>query len=329
VRAARIQPDGVPAAVNTLEELGDSARVPEGTPRVPALLRVAVYVAAALEGAARDELRAWTKRVADRLGIHPAALEERRADAMIWAAHRHGRGGRTVVRLTRRPGDPPERHRCTVWQVREDGTVRRSSTGDDLPRSQGEIARIVRDAVSPEEMGVPLVEVVVDREELHLPVDEWSEEQGDQRHAHSDDPLGIFAPAALGADFRVVLRCPELRRRSATGEADLRRRWSGCRTDGPLAVGERLADVRALKDHLSTTLGRSAGRVVLNAPAARRSHLVELCLFMGVPVVLWDRTAAGDGDASTSWLEESDPGGPLDSLPERIRKHSRGIAAFS
>jgi hypothetical protein len=256
VRAARTAPEALDAAVDALEELGDSGRVPDGTPRVPALLRVAEYVAAALDGAAGDELRGWSDRVATRLGIHPAALAERRRDADEWARSRHVDSGRTVVRLTRRSGDPSGAYRCTVWRMAPDGTATRASTGEDRPLSGAEIARLVRDAVAPDGAEAPLVEVVVDRDALQLPVDEWREAEPDDT-----DPDGIFAPAALGADFRVVLRCPELRRRSPTGVADLRRRWAGCRTDQTLVVDELLGEVRALKDTLNRTQQRSTGRV--------------------------------------------------------------------
>ncbi|MGW7002213.1 VMAP-C domain-containing protein [Streptomyces sp. NPDC054933] len=312
VRAARIAPQAVDDAVGALEELGDSGRVPAGTPRVPALLRVAEYVAAALRGEACDELRGWSDQVATRLGIHPAALAERRADAEAWASRRDTDSGRTVVRLTRRPGDPPGGFRCTVWRMAPDGTAARVSTGEDRPFGGPEIARLVRDAVAPDETEAPLVEVVVDRDALQLPVDEWREAEPDDL-----DPYGIFAPAALGADFRVVLRCPELRRRSPTGAADLRRRWAGCRTEETLVIDELTDDVRALKDMLNRTRQRSTGRVVLHGSPARRAHLLQVCLFMGVPVVLWDRAAAGREHAYH--LQEIDSAGPLDSLPERVR----------
>ncbi len=320
VRGARIAPEAVEAAVDALEELGDSGRVPDGTPRVPALLRVAEYVAAALDGPAGDELCGWSDQVAARLGIHPAALAERRRDAEEWACSRHTGSGGTVVRLTRRPGDPSGAYRCTVWRMAPDGTATRASTGEDRPLNGPQIARLVRDAVAPDGTEAPLVEVVVDRDALQLPVDEWREGEPDET-----DPYGIFAPAALGADFRVVLRCPELRRRSATGTADLRRRWAGCRTEETLVVDELTSEVRALKDTLNRTRQRSTGRVVLHGPVARRIQLLQVCLFMGVPVVLWDRTAAGRAEGGH--LDDIDSAGPLDSLPERVRDFRVGVYA--
>ncbi|WP_199834399.1 hypothetical protein [Streptomyces sp. NRRL F-5755] len=87
LHGARLSASAVPAVLKALETwTGDCSSVPHETPRLPALLRVVEYVAAEVGGLAGEALREWSARVAQRLGDHPSALDERRADAARWAA---------------------------------------------------------------------------------------------------------------------------------------------------------------------------------------------------------------------------------------------------
>ncbi|GAB2809536.1 VMAP-C domain-containing protein [Streptomyces daliensis] len=307
LRAARIPDTGLDAAVRALEGFGDSEPVPDGTPGVPALLRVVEYVAAGCGGRETDALQGWGMWVAGRLGIHEAALAERRRDAAVWAGGQERRRARVLVALTRHREDPVDRWRCVLWRTRPDGTTARASTGDDRPRTGEEIARLVREVASGEQPGqaVPMVEVVVGREQLHLPVDEWD----------GAGPAEIV-PAALGEDFHVVLRCPEPRRRSRAGTSEWRRRWASRMCGQHLTVDDRFGTEREVIRLLKTS-HRDCARVVVHGPPRLRARMLDLCLAMGVPVVLWDRRAEGFGDRRR--LDATGPEDALEELPERVR----------
>ncbi|GAB2602033.1 hypothetical protein GCM10027168_38990 [Streptomyces capparidis] len=326
LRAPHLGADAVEAAVAALEEFpGDSTPVPTGSPRVPALLRVAEYLAAVAGEPFRAGLREWTGDVACRLGIHDSALHERRADADAWARRaRAGRRTRLTVRLRRQSGDPQDTFRCALWRARGDGSAARVSIGEDRPRTAAEIARLVRDEAtagadgSPE---VPVVEFVVDRADLHLPVDEW--DGADPGEADPDDVLALLGGAqALGEDYHVVLRSHGLRR--APGEAAWPRRWAERGRCAPLVVDASYPDARAVLAELKTT-HRDCGHVVVHGPPALRAQLVEVCVAMGVPVVLWDRAASGHEHAAH--LAAVEPDKAVDGLPERVRCHRAKAAA--
>jgi vWA-MoxR associated protein C-terminal domain/Trypsin-like peptidase domain len=307
LRPAQLPAGDVAGALAALEGFaGDSTPVPDGTARVPALLRVVEYLAAAVEGAVREELRQWSGDVAARLGIHPSALAERRADAGAWARPA-ARRSRVIVELARRRGDPEDRFRCSVWRARRDGSAARVGVDEDRPRTAQEVARLVREVEESGDgsSGVPVVEFVVDRTGLQWPVDEWD----------SAGPDSLI-PEPLGEDWHVVLRCPQVRRRSRTGEADLRRRWAERNRCAPLVVDRRFSQVREVIAELKTGR-RDCGHVVLHGPDETRAKLIEVCLAMGVPVVLWDRESTGHDHAAR--LDAVAPTGSLDALPERVR----------
>lgn len=307
--AARLDPDDVPGAVRELEKCsGDSSPVPDETPRLPALLRVVEYAAAETGGMACQALQEWNGRVAARLGIHPSALGERRADAARWSDRSAGTGVRVLVELSRHPQDPADRYRCAVWRMRADGTAARTATGTERPRTGREIARLVREVAGGAEgagQNVALVAVSVAPDALHLPVDEWDGASADE-----------FFPAPLGEDFHLVLRCPQIRRRSRTGAGDLKRRWGARHQSEPLVADHRISDEMELIRLLKTT-HYDAARVIVHGPPGSRTRLLHFCLAMGVPIVLWDRADGEPGDAAR--LDGAGPYGPVDELPERVR----------
>jgi vWA-MoxR associated protein C-terminal domain len=319
LRPAQLPAGDVAGAVAALEGFaGDSTPVPDGTARVPALLRVVEYLAAAVEGGPAEELRQWSGDVAARLGIHPSALAERRADAAAWARPAAAHRSRVIVELARRRSDPEDQFRCAVWRTRRDGSAARVPVDEDRPHTAQEVARLVREAVEggespssgPPTAGgpadeLPAVEFVVDRAGLQWPVDEWD----------SAGP-GALIPERLGEDWHVALRCPQVRRRSRTGEDDLRRRWAERNRCAPLVVDGRFSHLREVIAELKTGR-RDCGHVVLHGPDETRAALLEVCLAMGVPVVLWDRAAAGHDGAAR--LDAVGPTGALDGLPERVR----------
>lgn len=304
LRTSRLAPGALGEAARALESFGgDSAHVPHDTPRVPALLRVVEYLAAlGTDGAA---LRAWTHRVAGRLGIPGAALAERRQDAAEWAARQHeGRRRTVVVELERRDDDPGHHFRCAMWRTRPDGTPAQVETGAEGPLSSAAIARLIRDAAEITDGtpgGTVLVEIWLDDAQLQLPVDEWD-----------DGGPDADLPAPLGEEYHVVLRCRTPRRNSSA----LAQRWAARTLAEPLVVDGSSTDPKSAIVRLKKE--RACGRVVIHGPRAHRDTMLRACLVLGVPVVLWDRNASGYDHAPR--LDPVGPTGPLDGLPERVRR---------
>lgn len=308
LQAARLTQAEVPDVLGELETwYGDGSPVPDETPRLPALLRVVEYLAAATDGLVGQVLREWSNRVAARLGIHPSALRERRADAERWSRQAAPAGARILVELDHYAKDPPHHYRCSVWRLRPDGSAARTVDGPDRPRTGPEIARLIREVAGGAKDtgdGVALVAVSVPPEALDLPVDEWD-----------GAGAGEYMPAPLGEDFHLVLRCPRLRRRSPTGAADLERRWNARHQSGSLLADHRMGD-RTLAGLLKTT-HRDTARVLVDGTAQHRGKLVLVCLAMGVPIVLWNRAGLAPGEGPP--LDAIVPEGPVDGLPERVR----------
>ncbi|MEX0167612.1 trypsin-like peptidase domain-containing protein [Streptomyces sp. LMG1-1-1.1] len=308
------------ATIEALEELPDGESVPEGSPPVPALLRLVEYVAASVEGEQRHDLRAWSTRTADRIGIHGDALAERRMDAARWAERRRDSlVSRVVMELEHDGTGDGDRYRCRILLVRTDGTHRVLKGPESEPKTPQEAASALADAVSAarQEPGrfdhVPWVTVVVDRHGLHLAVDEWE----------AGAPEDVLPSSPIGADYQVSLSCPEFDRIVADRGQDQERRWKKGRT-AVVVTGPSCGDARKLM-HLLRTEHRDTARVVLHGPADQRQSWLQVCLALGVPVVLWDRDATGYEDADR--LGELAPSGALDGLAERVRVFRSRTAA--
>ncbi|KAK1183045.1 trypsin-like peptidase domain-containing protein [Streptomyces sp. NBS 14/10] len=314
VPAALLNGGGSTAAlVEHLETLhGDSPPAPRGGMAVPRLLRAVEYVAApcfrATEpGTGVDQLAAlrhWCARVADRLGVHGTALRDRQADAADWAKKWQHTPPRVLVELRALPtrDDGPERYRMRLWC--DDGSGPQPvSEQDQRPRTSGEVAREILTVVGSLRRAdglLPVVELIVDRDSLELPLDDWED---------PDQPL----PRVLGAEYPVVVNCPELRERGGEGIlSDWRERWRRLDSEEPLHIDDEAAEsTRALYGLLMER--RFAGRAHIVASRQRRSAAVQTCLAAGVPVVLWDR---GDKPGSPVLGHLSDPHGHL---PEQVR----------
>ncbi|MDX3385306.1 trypsin-like peptidase domain-containing protein [Streptomyces niveiscabiei] len=295
----RLDEDRLADVIVGLEDLSD-----EGT---PALLRAVEYVAAAT--GRHHGLRTWSEAVADRLGIHPDALAERRADAERWARRPASPVARIVLNLERDKETGQERYRCRILLVRDDGTHRVLKEAESASKSPQEVATCLSEAVLAvrEEPGqgdtVPWVTVEVDRDGLQRAVDEWVPGTVDD----------ILPARPIGADYRVSLSCPEFRTRS---EQDQKRRWRNGR-QLTLVVDPACEGTGHLQ-HLLSTDHRDTARVVLHGPADQRRPMLLVALALGTPVVLWDRDASGHADAVR--LGDLAPTGDLDELPERVRR---------
>lgn len=314
-----VSEDDLDDVIEELEALSDSESVPEGTPPVPALLRLVEYAAAATGGEVAARLRTWSGTTADRLGIHRIALSERRKDACDWAKRQPSPVSRVVMELKRDDPAGEELYRCRILLVRLDGSRSVLHDAGTVPKSPEEAARCLRDAVAAagEEPGqgdhVPWVTVEVDRTELHLAVDEWD----------PGTPDDIVPGQPVGAEYRVTLSCPDLTAYRPQRAQDQQRRWGRGRT----AILETDTTCRDRKQlmHLLQSDHRDAAQVVLHGPAEEREGWLQLCLAMGVPVVLWDRDAVSYEDADN--LRELRPLGGPEELPERVRAfRSRSFA---
>ncbi|MBQ1090201.1 trypsin-like peptidase domain-containing protein [Streptomyces sp. B93] len=267
------------ALLDHLETLAGDGRSEDGEPRVPALLRVMEYVGVLCAPAQRAGLRLWADGVAARLGIPRSALAERRSDAQEWARvvrHRSTRS-RVLVHVTRAE---PGRHRLRIW-CDEGAGPRQVSTDTTVSYSAREGAREllrVLESLGPTVVDGqrPLVEVLVDRSSLNLPVDEWE-----------GQAPGEIVPGVLGVEFPLVVHCPELLRRHERFLPDWRRRWSLLDSGTTLVVSDASTDPNKvyyeLMDRLDTV------RVSVDAAPDLRDRVVQICLAVGIPVVVWDR----------------------------------------
>ncbi|MER6425530.1 trypsin-like peptidase domain-containing protein [Streptomyces sp. NPDC001137] len=304
--------DGLEQVVDGLEAITDSEHVPDGTPPVPALLRLTEYVAAAVAGENASALRQWSARVAGRTGIHPTALNERRADARQWAARQTSPVARVVLELTVDHDAPDERYVCRVLLARKDGTHTVLREPETMSKTPEEAARYLREAVEcaadepGQEHHVPWVTVLVDRQGLHLAVDEWN----------PGAPNEFIPEQPLGAEFRLTLSCPEMSDFARGRDREQRRRWASG-DQMPLVADQNCASPRRLTRLLQDS-HRDAAGVILHGPRDQRTQLLQVCLALGVPVVLWDREADCYEDAAR--LQGLDPTGPLAGLPERVRR---------
>ncbi|MGO4749687.1 serine protease, partial [Streptomyces sp. 2MCAF27] len=249
-------------------------------------------------------LRQWCDVAAKRLGVPETALWDRRKDAADWAKKWRPTPPRVLVELRASPtrDDGPERYHMRLWC--DDGSGPQPvSEQDQRPRTSGEVAREILTVVGSLRRAdglLPVVELIVDRDSLELPLDDWED---------PDQPL----PRVLGAEYPVVVNCPELRERGGDGIlSDWRERWRRLDSEEPLHIDDEAAESpRALYGLLMER--RFAGRAHIVASRQRRSTAVQTCLAAGVPVVLWDR---GDKPGSPVLGHLTDPRGHL---PEQVR----------
>ncbi|MET8770156.1 trypsin-like peptidase domain-containing protein [Streptomyces sp. NPDC004658] len=281
--AARPGADTVDALLDHLEGLPGDGHATGDERRVPALLRVTEYVAALCPDTQRARLRLWADGVARRLGIERSALGERRFDAQEWARTARARAARVrvLVQVTKAGRG---RHRLRIWC--DEGTgPRQVSAGSVQSYTASEAAREVLrvlDSLTPsaEDERPPLVEVLVDRGGLNLPVDEWA----------ARDPAELV-PGVLGVEFPLVVHCPELLRRNGRFVSRWRTRWSRLDEGKALVVSEP-ADRDTLYSRLVNQL--DTVRVSVDVPPGPpRDRIVQTCLALGIPVVMWDRREDG------------------------------------
>ncbi|MGP8303909.1 VMAP-C domain-containing protein [Streptomyces inhibens] len=293
--------------LDRLEQLSGDSRSGPGELRVPGLLRAVEYAAVLCPAPERARLRLWADGVAARLGIPASSLRERRADADEWmlGRRRRTRPPRLLVHLVKTGADA---FRLRIWS--DDGTgPHRAPTETDRQYTAAETAEAVlrvleRLCRSAPEGTRPVVEALLDRDSLELPVDEW--EFADQD--------GLI-PGVLGAEYALVVHCPELLRRNERFLSDWRHRWEHLESSGPLHITGSSTGVREVYGKLLDR--RDAARVSVEVSARVRVEIIQVCLAMGVPVVLWDRGPAHDASHAVRQVS----GSPARALPEQVRSY--------
>jgi hypothetical protein len=140
------------------------------------------------------------------------------------------------------------------------------------------------------------VEVLVDRSDLNLPVDEWAAQAP-----------GEVVPGVLGVEFPLVVHCPELLRRHERFLPDWRERWRKLDSGETLVVSDPAQDPQQIYYELMGRL--DTVRVSVDVPKGPREAIVEICLAVGIPVVVWDR----GGDRSTPGAATASSSSPASS----------------
>ncbi|MGI5454363.1 trypsin-like peptidase domain-containing protein [Streptomyces sp. CA-249302] len=304
--AAAFRDDTLDGLVAHLESLpGDSRTEADGL-RVPGLLRVIEYVAVLCTPTQRADLRLWSSGVIARLGIPTASLAERRSDAEDWARTQQRRTVPSRV-LAQVIGTAADRYRLRVWCDEGSGPRQVSTDGDATYDGAGmarELLRVLEPLDRAAQDGRrPLVEVHVDRDGLNLPIDEWN----------SADPDDLV-PGVLGAEYPLVVNCPELLYRYERFLSDWRNRWRRLDAD----VSLRFEDAAQGREVYGALMeNKDAGRVFVDVvPPHTRDEIVQTCLMMGVPVVVWDR-----GGTPKSHAVERMALVAARALPEEVRSY--------
>jgi hypothetical protein len=298
--------------LDRLEALPGDGHSEDGEPRVPALLRVMEYVGVLCAGPQRAGLRMWSDGVSVRLGIPRSALAERRSDAQDWASGLRTRSARVRVLVEVRRAEPG-RHRLRIWCDEGAGPRQVSATAAvsySAPEAARELLRVL-ESLGPlaVEGQRPLVEVLVDRTSLNLPVDEWAGGAPDE-----------IVPGVLGVEFPLVVHCPELLLRHERFLPDWRRRWSRLDSGATLVFSDASKNPNQIYYELMGKL--DAVRVSVDVPPGQREGIVQVCLAVGVPVVVWDRGRDEDSHVVKHMAEVA-----TRELPDGVRSYRANTMA--
>jgi hypothetical protein len=264
-----------------------------GQPMAP-LLRGVIHIAIqerAVGGDLADELDAWARSTAPRLGVPMAAVDQFRADA--FDAH-------TARAATQRSAAVPARvqvellpvalgHLFTfqIWVWSADGRHEVVLTQDAEVSSEQVVAairQVLRTQVQ-EHPETALVEFFVAPAWLRLEVDTWE--------IPSDADDGGFY---LGITRRVVLRSSERTRETYAG---WKRRSSALPHAPRLLLDDRYADPAVAGARLE--LSPDAGIVVVCCNGQQQGRVLRQCIQAGVHTVLWHREDHG-GKTATDLL---------------------------
>ncbi|MYX97043.1 serine protease [Streptomyces sp. SID486] len=279
--------DGTPLPV----DLADAADVLEGydphpgqpmPPLLQGVVRIGVHERAA-GGEVADDLDAWVRSTAPRLGVAPAAVDQFRADATAVhttaaAASRHPAAPpRVQVELL--PAPPGNLFTYQIWVWSGDGRHEVVLTQDTEVASDRvvEAIRLVLRTEVREHPETALLEFFVSPAWLRLDVDAWA--------FPGDGDDGGFYP---GITRRVVLRSSE---RTRETYASWKRRSSALPTSPRLLLDERCTDPAVVRARLEVS--PEAGIVVVSCDRQQQGRVLRQCLEAGVHTVLWHREDHG------------------------------------
>ncbi|MFD7878079.1 hypothetical protein ACFV5G_28960 [Streptomyces sp. NPDC059766] len=283
----------------------------------PAVIRFTQHLAAVFDQYPRwcQQLDTWGQQVAQRLGVEAETLDELRATAHAWAQSfkESFTGPRIVVQIYPGPDSATQTFTCVVWSDPGTGELVRHTHDDNgIPLSPAQAVRLIEHAIrslSVSDAEAPVVEIILDAGDmLTVPVHTWN--GADAHHV---------VPLRLAVRRRIALRCAPL---ASTAHEDdrrtrLERRWNG-RADGKavyLDQGHAQGDSaygRLEEDH-------DVARVVVRASRDDATRMIQLALYLGYPVILWDHDTSEA--VPDTYFEPLDPEGTIPELPERVRRY--------
>ncbi|MFF3604152.1 serine protease [Streptomyces sp. NPDC002463] len=262
---------------------------------MPPLLQGLVHIGVrerAAGGELADDLDAWVRSAAPRLGVAPAAVDQFRADATTAhaaaaAAARPAAVAPPRVQVELLPAPPGHLFTFQIWVWSGDGrheVVLTQDTEVASDRVVEAIRQVLRTEVR-EHPETALLEFFVSPAWLRLDVDTWE--------FAGDADGGGFYP---GIARRVVLRSSERTRESY---ASWKRRSSALPTSPRLLLDERCTDPAVARARLEVS--PEAGIVVVSCDRKQQGRVLRQCIEAGVHTVLWHREDHG-GHISTDLL---------------------------
>lgn len=303
------------AHIEKLEQHPGGHSHTDGRRKAPAVLRFTQHLASVFDqypGWCR-QLAEWGRGVSERLGVDIETLDELSAAALAWAQSlkQSCTTPRVVVQVY--PEAPTQTFTCVVWSDPGTGELARYVHDDNgVPLSPAQAVRLIERAIrslSVSDTEAPVVEIVVEARDMRsVPVHTWN-------GADADDVV----PLLLAVRRRMALRCAPL----ASVEAEegrramLERRWNG-RADGK-AIYLDQGHAQGDSAYGRLEADQDVARVVVRAGGDDGARMIQVALYLGYPVILWDQDAAQA--VSDTYFVPLDPEGTISELPERVRRY--------
>ncbi|MGD3106415.1 caspase family protein [Streptomyces sp. YGL11-2] len=269
--------------------------------QLPQLLRVVEWFAAPDQSRVAVELQEWSMACATRLGL-VGALRERRIEAEDRAADDRAVDERVQVRLGP-PDGPGHRRGYEVWLSRRDGASETVSVVDDRVPLE-EIQRALDDVLNRyARTDRTVVEFFLAYTDLHLEVHRW--------------PRGTAGPArrTLGTDFPVVVRSAELRDERPEM---WKKRWARVETSCTTALYWPPGDMDSTALHTALQAREDSPGAVITTAVPDRPQQFAVCLFSGVPVLVWH--AEAERESAEAVLAAMLGAEQLHSLPHHVHR---------
>lgn len=279
-------------------------------PLLQAVVRIALTECAAGNSAAQD-LDAWVARVARRLRIPQAAIDQFREDIRPTALEVRPAPAGPRVQVELLPLSPGHRFTYQIWVWNGDGRHELVAVQDSEVSSEQVvegIRTVLRDEVQ-EHADQAVVEFFLAPAWLWLEVDTW-QVTGDENDG--DFFLGISRPVVLRSSGR-----------TRETYARWKRRTKALSSSRPLVLDQRCTSSVVAQARLEAT--PDAGVVIMSCEQQHHNRVLRQCLQAGVPAVLWHRQHH-DTDTAKRLLELLQGIHHVD-LPETVRlERARALA---